>query len=327
MASSASATMLGDAMSQKPTFFTLSEIGGNDVLGYATSGGDGTNQITDINTFTFAYSTLLATLTSGGAKGAVTNVPYITDLPHFTTVPYNAVPLDATTAAQLNAAFAAYNAGLQNVLNGINAGAIPSAAAPNLNQTEVDKRKINFVAGQNAVLILDETLSNLTGINPALTNMRQATAKDLLVLPSSSFIGTTVGGNAQLINGVSVPLADKWVLLPSEQLEIKTAIDAYNAAIASLVSQNPNVALVNLNTILNQVATTGVIFDKFTLRSNLLTAGALSLDDIHLNARGYAFMANKFLEAIDAKFGSNFVASGNVAKAGDYPTTYSPELN
>ncbi len=37
-------------------------------------------------------------------------------------------------------------------------------------------------------------------------------------------------------------------------------------------------------------------------------------------------MANKFLEAADANFGSNFVASGNVAKAGDFPTNYSPTL-
>ena len=39
MASSPSATMIGDAVAQNATFFTLSEIGGNDVLAYATSGG------------------------------------------------------------------------------------------------------------------------------------------------------------------------------------------------------------------------------------------------------------------------------------------------
>ncbi|WP_439131385.1 hypothetical protein [Polaribacter sp.] len=38
MASSPTATVMGDALAQNPTFFTLSEIGGNDVLGYALSG-------------------------------------------------------------------------------------------------------------------------------------------------------------------------------------------------------------------------------------------------------------------------------------------------
>jgi hypothetical protein len=37
-------------------------------------------------------------------------------------------------------------------------------------------------------------------------------------------------------------------------------------------------------------------------------------------------MANSFLKAIDEHYGSNFVASGNLAKAGDYPTNYSPLL-
>ena len=40
----------------------------------------------------------MCTLTANGAKGVVANVPYITDLPHFTTVPHNPVPLDAATA-------------------------------------------------------------------------------------------------------------------------------------------------------------------------------------------------------------------------------------
>ena len=70
----------------------------------------------------------------------------------------------------------------------------------------------------------------------------------------------------------------------------------------------------------------GIPFGNFILTTNLVTGGAVSLDGIHLTARGYAFMANKFLEAIDAKFGSNFVASGNVAKAGNYPTIILQDL-
>jgi len=127
MASSTSATMLGDAMAQNPTFFTLSEMGANDVLSFAVSGGSGqdqkgnfdpstygSNDITDPIVFANTFEGLVTTLTSGGAKGVVTNVPYITDLPHFTTVPHNPIPLDANTAAYLNsaAAYGAYNAGI-----------------------------------------------------------------------------------------------------------------------------------------------------------------------------------------------------------------------
>ena len=53
MASSAGATMLGDAANQNPSFFTLSEIGGNDVLSYATTGGIGVDQTGNFNPATY----------------------------------------------------------------------------------------------------------------------------------------------------------------------------------------------------------------------------------------------------------------------------------
>ena len=55
--SSSTATVLADALSQTPTFFSL-WIGGNDVLGYATSGGAASNPITPTATFDAAYNGL-----------------------------------------------------------------------------------------------------------------------------------------------------------------------------------------------------------------------------------------------------------------------------
>src|SRR5690606_3977599 len=67
-ASSESATVIGDAVAQNATFFSL-WIGNNDILGYATSGGSGVDQtgnldpstyggkdITDPNVFASVYS-------------------------------------------------------------------------------------------------------------------------------------------------------------------------------------------------------------------------------------------------------------------------------
>lgn len=324
ISSSANATVLGDAMAQSPTFFTLSEIGGNDVLGYALTGGDGTNPITPTATFNAAFDLLVNTLTSGNAKGVVANVPYITNLAHFTTVPYNPIPLDAATAGAVNGAYAPYNGGLQAAFNALSG--IPGL----FTQEELNKRTINFTAGPgNAVVIIDEDLTDLGAINPAfagLPKLRQATADDLFVLPSSTFIGTTVGGNPQLINGVTVALADKWVITPQEQAAIKTATDAYNAKIEAVASANQNVALVDFKAVLEE-ASTGIQFDNYTMTTKLVVGGLISLDGVHLTARGYALMANKILAAIDTKFGSNFTSATNgLAKAGNYPTNYSPLL-
>lgn len=98
------ASMLELAMAQVPSFFSL-WIGNNDVLGYATSGGDSNlSTITDHPTFDFAITTLINTLTSGGAKGIVANIPYVTDIAHFTTVTHDVIPLDAVTATVVNGA-------------------------------------------------------------------------------------------------------------------------------------------------------------------------------------------------------------------------------
>lgn len=327
-ASSGATTMLTDALAQNPSFFTLSELGGNDVLGYATSGGTGVDQtgnfdpttyggndITDPNVFASTLSSIVDAMTANGARGAVTNVPYITDLPHFTTVPYNPIPLDAATAAAVNGAYAAYNGGLQLALaNGL------------ISADEAAARTIVFAESpSNAVVIEDEDLTNLGALG--LPNYRQATPGDLFVLPSLSFIGTLADpGNPLSVNGVAIPLADNWVLIPSEQEAILNATNAYNATIGAIASANSNVALVDLNSVLTEAASTGIAFDDFTLTTDLVTGGLVSLDGIHLTGKGYALMANKFLEAIDAQFGTNFIASGTTAKAVNYPTNYSPTL-
>jgi len=340
MASSASATVLGDAMAQSPTFFTLSEIGGNDVLGYALSGGTGVDQtgnfdpttyggsdITDPNVFAQVFTTMVSTLTSGGAKGVVANVPYITNLAHFTTVPHNPIPLDAGTAAAVNGAYAPYNAGIQQAFGAlVQLGVMTQEMAA----AEIAKRTISFSAGLNAVVIIDEDLTDLEALNPAfagLKQFRQATADDLLVLTSSSFIGTLADpSNPLSVNGVGVALADQWVVTPEEQLAIKTATDAYNATIEATASANPNVALVDFKAVLEE-ASMGIMFDDYTLTTSLVTGGLISLDGVHLTARGYALMANKIMAAMDADFGTNFTsATGGLAVAGDYPTNYSPAL-
>ena len=320
-ASAPNVRIIDDAVSQDPTFFSL-WIGNNDVLSYATSGGVGVNQtgnldpstyggndITDPNVFANVYSGLLDALTLNGAKGVVSNIPYVTTIPYFRTVPYNAVPLDAASAAQLNAGFAQYNGGLALALAG---GAITSE--------EKDRRTITFQAGQNAVVIVDSYLTSLAALG--LPSYRQATKEDLLVLPSKSFIGTLVGGNPAAINGLSVPLADSWVLSKDEVAEIKTAVDSYNVTIKAL-AETKGLAFVDANSVLSQVYNGGISFGNYHLSAAYVTGGAFSLDGVHPSARGYALIANKFMEAINAKYGSTF----RPVDLGKYQIQYPANLN
>ena len=180
LASSPSATVLEDAMAQSPTFFTLSEVGGNDVLSFATSGGSGVdrspntaenlnpanyggNDITNPNVFASVFSGMVGAMTSGGAKGVVATAADITLLPFFTTVPFNPIPMDASTATGVNSAYAAYNGGIQQAFAYLVAY---TPMTQEMADAEIAKRTISFTEGANAVVIMDEDLTDLTGINP-----------------------------------------------------------------------------------------------------------------------------------------------------------------
>ncbi len=300
-ASSATSKIIDDATAQSPTFFSL-WIGNNDVLGYATSGGTGVNRtgdpnvasygandITDPGAFAGVYNTLATNLTANGAKGVVANIPYVTSVPFFTTVKYNAATLSAAQVAALNSGYAPYNGGLQLAKN---AGLITE-------QERLD-RTITFATGANALVIVDEYLTNLSGLS--LPSYRQATAADYILLSSG---GVSAQAHLQAGNGTQFPLADKWVLSKSETAEVKTATDLYNATISS-VATSKGLAFVDANAALVQVAGSGISNGGFTVTSAFVTGGGFSLDGVHPSPRGYALIANKFLQAINLKYGSNF---------------------
>ena len=69
---------------------------------------------------------------------------------------------------------------------------------------------------------------------------------------------------------------------------------------------------------MNQLITDGIVSNSFTLTSTYVTGGTFSLDGIHPSPRGYAFLANKFIEAIKAKYGSNMKG----VNLGDYQILY-----
>ena len=327
-ATSQSSTVLEDAMSMDPSFFSL-WIGNNDVLGYATSGGTGinqinntdpstygTNDITDPNVFASVYSEMVQTLTANASGGVLVNIPDVTSVPYFTTVPINAIPLDAATAEALNTQFSAYNT---QVLPGL-------VQMGEITAEEASFRQINFEEGQNYVTLVDEDLTDIsetiqgapfnldTQTAGLLGQLRQGTDSDLIPLTSSGFLGTTVNDNPQLINGVTVPLGDEHVLTIDEQELISTATAAYNDVIAGLAQAN-DLALLDSNSLLTEIAESGYPFDAGTVTSEFAIGGAFSLDGIHLTPRGYAIVANEMIDEINETYNASVpkVNIGNFA--------------
>src|SRR5690606_17921406 len=314
-ASSATASVLADAASQQPSFFTL-WIGNNDVLSYATGGGVGVNQMAANNTDPTTYGgsdishpavvagsiqmILEKLVNEGGAKGAIANIPSITDIPFFTTVPY--APLNPSNPSfgsmipALNAQFGQLNAVFDYL------------GAPN--------RKVVFhTDAASPVVIQDETLADLsTAIREVLMSQgmdagtatilgmtygqsRQATEEDLLVFTSQTIIGqVNMDRVAQLVgrgglqeqadqlsvNGITYPLQDQWVSIPSEKQAVIDATNAYNTAIAQL-ADDYNLALVNANGAMQSLSSAwGITYFGNNYNTTFVSGGAFSLDAVHL---------------------------------------------
>jgi lysophospholipase L1-like esterase len=102
-------------------------------------------------------------------------------------------------------------------------------------------------------------------------------------------------------------LADKWVLSKAEVAELKAATDAYNAKIKAVATAK-ELAFVDVNALLTQVATTGFTANGFTVTAAFVIGGGFSTDGVHPSPRGYAMIANKFTQAINATYGSNLKA-------------------
>lgn len=100
MASSVTTTVLSDAIASEPTFFSVF-LGIEDVLDFAKSGGMNDNMPT-VSAFENDYTQLVETMLSNGAKGVLAKIPDVTEMPYFTTIPWNGLSLDEENSLLLN---------------------------------------------------------------------------------------------------------------------------------------------------------------------------------------------------------------------------------
>lgn len=280
-------TVLEQALLMQPTFISL-WIGSNDVLGYATSGGAG-SEITAAADFAGQYAFLAQNLFGGGSKGVVANIPDIAHAAFFTTVPYNPIVLtDQALVDQLNAAYAPYNT------------AMASFGLP---------YRVNWSLGANPMVIVDKDM----GLPVPALNIRQIESDELVLLtiPQDSI--------KCAFWGTKVPIADQYVLTVKEITNVKNATWQFNEVIKETAELH-GLAFVDFNSIMKQMEETGLIFDGITFTTAFVYGNLFSLDGIHLTPQGNAVVANYYIDAINGSYGAN-VPKVNIS---DYPPVNLP---
>jgi hypothetical protein len=330
-----SSRIITDAAAAGGTFF-LFWAGFDDFLLYAAYGGDPTKApLTSAADFQTRLGAALSPISPIGLlglnpqiKGVIGNFPDIFKMPHFTSVPYNPIPLDAATVTALTAGFGGYNQALAGLIANKQAFGISDELA-----AEIATRTLSWTAGcNNKIMMIDETLTDLGpyfdglqgagAINEAqraalapYEQIRQSRETDVIPLSTGGVLGEAgvlPGGKL----GVNEPVGDLYVIIPSEKEEINEARTQFNAIIAGLVSQlSDRIALADVAAALDNFGPVQVI-DGVTVTANINPpTGLYSEDGLHPNTRGYAFLADVFISAINAKYGSK-IPSVNLAAYG-----------
>jgi len=318
----ATASVLGDATAAGGSFFTF-WLGANDVWDYARAGatgninGTGSTDMTPADIFGAAYGAAISAMLANGAKGVVANIPYILNLPYFTTVPWNSIPMDQASADAVNAAYVDFNNGIK----AYNAGLLPGQDPAN--PPEIKRDTIGFNAGQNGIVMYDSTMADLNVYS--IPTIRQSNSTDLIILDALAVLGKElIPGNPATIIGVSVPLAEKYTLVLADIDAISFRTSDYNDIIADVVSANSgNLSLLDMSDVYIILATTGVAINGSAMNGSFTPPfGGFSVDGIHPNPRFSAYISNLFIGNINAAFGANIPT----LNPNDYPGNALPVL-
>ena len=266
-----------------PTFFTC-WLGDNDVLSYALTGGVG-DTITSPGLFQMAMGGVLQALTANGAKGVIGNIPDITGIPYFTTVPYNGIVLTRQTLVD------SINYFMKNLF----------------------MLDFTYQLGANPFLVEDTTSTH------PIFKVRQMKPGELVLLsvPQDSLKCYGMGIISRI---TSMPwgIPSRYVLTEDEINNIKVATAAYNQIIGGLAATF-KIGLVDLNAKWVELQK-GIVWDGIKMNTKFVTGGIFSLDGVHLNPRGCAVASNYFIDAINLKFGST-IPQVNITK---YPGVIFP---
>jgi hypothetical protein len=291
----ATSSVISDAAARQPTFFSM-WLGNNDVLVAAFAGlardpstappysTETLPFLTPTAVFQASFEASLDAMLASRANvvGVVANIPSIARLAAFNTI----VPFNYILPTGVPAGVGCPAANSQATIDGINAGWATVLGAPLPRLFTVTSGNLLITTGAGVI--------------------RQARAGDRLITATAS-------GELGLGRGISPAagaLSNSAVLDEDEITIINARIAAYNTAIntvlaAGVPARSTRVALVDAFTIFRDFGLPATAALNANMSLGFATGGMLSADGVHPTPAGYAVVANYFIRAINAKFGSN----------------------
>lgn len=143
------------------------------------------------------------------------------------------------------------------------------------------------------------------------TGVREATNEDLVLLTSQGAIGRPDNfGPVTIPHGFhpNNALTDAEVLDKDEVTEIKVATGKFNNIIKTAAAAK-NLGIFEVNEFFQSIQPVNgkpaLVLNNINYTPGFITGNLFSLDGVHLTPRGYAIVANKFIEEINRKYNAS----------------------
>jgi hypothetical protein len=259
------------------TFFSL-WLGNNDVLGWATNGGEvagATTTLTNKQTFAGAYSNFINAITAQGQKGVVATIPDVTAIPFLNTVTVDAI-----------------NAGLKAKPETANYNLIINALDPS-----TGTHKPRLATSSDLIVLTFNTALIGTTVND---------------IPGYGVIPQNPIPSNQVLDAAEIAIAKDYLL--SYNASIKAIAKSKNLAVFDAYEFLNSLSKTHKDEAGQDIK--GIVVDGVNVNSNYVSGNAFSLDGIHLTPMGNAIAANGFIKAINQQYGSTIPTVSIIAYPG-----------
>jgi len=297
-------TLIEQFVSYSPSF-TIAWMGMNDILNFAMNGATISADLTSVEIFQANMDLFIENfLQNTSGKMVIGNLISIKDLPFFYINQYNFIRLPNSEKSAAQAWYSDFN----NAVASHNVGLPPEQKRPFISFEDN-----GATLYPQSVVVIDENLPDAFYANgTTLEKYRQLTEGEMALFSITS--GMVENGLGSLY-----PISQEYYLSHNQITLIEERLTEFNQIISNSVQNNSErIAIADVKYAVKRVAETGninswgipvvdetIYSEGVPLEGGLDLNSIFSLDAVHFNQRGGAYVSNVFIEAINSEFNAN----------------------